>query len=224
MSHIGNHQEIDGLDWMSRQEGEMPILPDAPRLKNIEIAPVLSADASSEDVTVIWGAEEVLPEHLIFMPGRSYFSRQTDHRLRYTEQRRPVLEPLGIEVSSEDYLIWGAAMEALDELGMGITLGPLEDSERRIAPATSPPIRSIWIFPEDGSVIVVRKRPGMGFVTVADVQDAVIHWMEDNQDQIGPETISPSVWQGNPVQEELGWLWRGLVQRGERLDVWELRL
>jgi len=103
-------------------------------------------------------------------------------------------------------------------------MGSLEEAEKRLAPATSPPVGKMWILVDNVIEILVGPRQGMGYVAVADVQGAVIGWMEESSNGPRFEPAMAGDLQGPVTQRDMVWMWRGLVQQGEGLDVWELHL
>lgn len=223
MSTNNYSEEAGGFDWTHYWDGGTTSPPSTPTLRsrNTVSPDNISVENGSTVITV--GNEELLPEHLLFMPAPLYFSRELDPRLMYTQERRPVLEPLRFRVSSEEYLLWGAAIAVPEEGGEGIDLGSVEEAEKRVAPATSPPVAMIWIATEDGAMIQIKPRTGMSFVTVADVQEAVVHWMEESRDEMEVQELVSGNASAENEQQDSTWMWHGLVQLGQRLDAWELR-
>lgn len=215
--------EASGFDWASYWDGGIDHVPRAPMLRSRNVVLPADTDTENDGTSIVTGAEEILPEHLLFMPGHLKFSRRLDPRLAYTEERRSVLEPLRFQISGGEYLLWGTAITVSEEAGGGIELDSLEDSEKRVAPATNPPVAMLWIATEDDAIIQIKPRPGMGFVAVVDVQEAVIHWMEESRDEREASVPTSGDRSSDHDRQDSRWMWHGLLPLGQRLDAWELR-
>ncbi|KAF9448822.1 hypothetical protein P691DRAFT_813557 [Macrolepiota fuliginosa MF-IS2] len=92
-----------------------------------------------------------------------------------------------------------------------------------VQPATNPPVGRLWLTFPDRYVYPVRSAMGNGYVSVDDVQRAVIEWMTwqpqsnilSRREIISRQGTTVAVWV---------WVWRGLVQIGSDATRWSVEL
>ncbi|KAF9448818.1 hypothetical protein P691DRAFT_759596 [Macrolepiota fuliginosa MF-IS2] len=90
-------------------------------------------------------------------------------------------------------------------------------------PATNPPVRRLWLTFPDHSIYPVTSAMGNGYVSVDNVQRAVVRWMRGQpQSNVFHRRVNISR-QGTTIAVWV-WAWRGLVQIGNDTTRWSVEL
>jgi hypothetical protein len=105
------------------------------------------------------------------------------------------------------------------------------DFERVFDPATEPPVVQMVIRTDTDNFVTVDAEQGSPYVTVVDVQRAIIHWMKETYGTSGDNNLTRrfSRWvrmlddDGTEVEIEI-WVWKGLSSLSTDMVNWYLHL
>jgi hypothetical protein len=138
--------------------------------------------------------------------------------------RRPVVEPVLSDMPAYDGHRWGARDEHTSIIRWLSVHFP-----QSTKPATVPPVKKMRLAWPFGGTLLVRPTIGSRFVSVVDIQKAVIvlmraerPYIQDENTRFTQRTIARGR-DGTAISVEV-WAWKGLTRARDELDLWEIHL
>lgn len=218
-------RELAIVEIPQEERGSRPniVYPSAPRIRLRELPLEDEAIHHQQMVNISDGSNQLLPPILLF---RNNLLPRIDARLAFQERARAVVRPTITFMPEFPEYLWaavGAQVTRRDDVRVHF--------EEIADAATDPPVSSMRMTTEFGGWIVIDSREGTPYVTVADVQKAVIRWMKETRTRPSSRerAVRFSSWvrvtddNGTELEVEV-WVWRGLTPLPGNIENWALHL
>ncbi|EKM84393.1 hypothetical protein AGABI1DRAFT_89095 [Agaricus bisporus var. burnettii JB137-S8] len=215
--------------------------PSAPRIVPDEL-PTVDEPTQQHPVAINHGDGQWIPEVLLF---RNDIRPKVDSRLAYGSESRAIALPAFTCMTVTPAHLWGAVGNpvlvgendptTLTDSGNPVLAGGNDRKrvhfERAFDPATEPSVMRMIIRTDTDNIIIADAGQGRSYVTVVDVQRAVINWMKETRTRSGTNNLTRRFSKrlrmvdgdGADVEVEV-WVWKGLRSLSTDMAHWQLYL
>ncbi|KAF7784902.1 hypothetical protein Agabi119p4_1067 [Agaricus bisporus var. burnettii] len=199
--------------------------PSAPRMVSNEL-PTIDEPTQQHPTVINDGIGQWIPEVLLF---RNDIRPKVDSRLAYGNESRAIALPSFTCALVTPAHLWGAvANPVLLVRGNGRKRVSFEQA---FDPATEPSVMRMIIRTDTDNIIIADAGQGQSYVTVVDVQRAVINWMKETRTRSGINSLTRRfsgmlrMVDGDGTEAEVEvWVWKGLMSLSTDMAHWHLHL
>ncbi|EKM84398.1 hypothetical protein AGABI1DRAFT_124707 [Agaricus bisporus var. burnettii JB137-S8] len=198
--------------------------PSAPRMVLNEL-PTIDEPTQQHPIVINHGIGQWIPEVLLF---RNDIRPKVDSRLAYGNESRAIALPSFTCTLVTPAHLWGAVGNPVLVRGNDRKRVSFEQA---FDPATEPSVMRMIIRTDTDNIIIADAGQGQSYVTVVDVQRAVINWMKETRTRSGINSLTRrfskrlGMVDGDGTEAEVEvWIWKGLMSLSTDMAHWHLHL